>query len=426
MSGLIKEYLYKPFSVYTDKLERAVYIILFLFPIAGMSIRHWISTIFVLLALIGLFTLGKRRDALMKEEKIFLWICVAYMAAFIVSSLVNGWCKPQTHYLGTELRFLAVIPVFLLLRHYGDSAIWLLRGALVAGFVLAGQAIYDVFILKLPYANGVYSKNIIGPMGVLVVFWTLAYAWFYQKRLDKVMLGIIAASIVGALLTIGLSTSRGAYVGFVLTALACVLFLGRPKWMLMAATGSMIVAAMLYFNIGMVKYSVDNAYEETLAYVQAEDHVFDDSSSTSIGVRLEMWRLTRVFLRDHLVFGVGPGNYRKKMLDAAVDGEVSNEVINFENPHNAYLEALTSKGMLGLIALLLLLYYPAYIYIRDYKKHKATAVYGLIHIVAISAFSLTDHSVIVKNNYTSLVLLGLAIFLASHFKQRRNNRENHG
>ena len=72
MLGKIADWTYKPFLSYPDMTERLVYLLIFLFPIAGMSVRHWISNIFNALVLIGLFTLRKKREPLLKQEKVFL------------------------------------------------------------------------------------------------------------------------------------------------------------------------------------------------------------------------------------------------------------------------------------------------------------------------------------------------------------------
>ncbi len=422
MLTILANYTYRPFLNYPDKLERFVYLLLFLFPIAGMSVRHWISSLFVLLVITGLFALGRKRAPLIQEEKIFIWICVGYVAVFFISSLVNGWGDPQYRYMGTEMRFLAVIPIFLLVRNFSDCTLWLLRGAILGGFVLFGQAMYDYFILKLGFANGIYSKNIIGPLSVITAFWCLYYSWINRSKANIYFHMMIIVSVVCALIAAGMSGSRGGYVGFLVTALFSVSFFSRPRWMLVGIAVTSFVALLLYYNIGNVNHGVNKAYSEVVNYYNAEDHVTDASSKTSVGVRLEMWRTSFMMFKDNIIAGVGPENFQASTKKYVDQNLVHREVQRFESPHNAFFEALTAKGIIGLIILLLLLYYPAYIYIRDYKTYKQTAVIGLIHIVLISSFSLTDHSVIVKNNYVSILLLGMAVFLSAHLRSIRNSR----
>jgi len=425
MLAIIADYTYRPFLAYPDKLERAVYLLLFLFPIAGMSVRHWISNVFILFFLMGLFSIRRKSAPLLKEEKYFICICAAYFMAFLISALLNGWGKPQTYYLGTELRFIAVIPVFLLLRNFKDCSEWFLRGVIIAGFVLLAQACYDLYKLNLFYAHGVYSKNLIGPFAILVAFWILYFAWSHRVQLNLVKFYILAAAVLCALITASMSGSRGAYLAFIVLSIFCTIFFAKPRWMFLGVFGMFIIAFTLYHNIAHVQRGVDTAYHEVVGYYQAEDHVTDKSSITSIGVRLEMWRTSWLFLKDNFVFGLGPQNYLKNAKEYIENGDVNPIIVKYPNPHNAFLEATTSKGMLGLITLLLLLYYPAYIYIRDYKIHKATAVIGLIHIIAITIFSFSDHSVIVKNNYASIFLLGMALYFSTHINQIRETKRSH-
>ncbi len=408
--------LNKLFAAYPDKMERFVYLLIFLFPIAGMSVRSWISSIFVFLVLLGLFMLHKERDTLLNAEKIFLWVCAAYFTVFLVSSLANGWGAPQTRYLGTELRFLFIIPVYLLVRRYPDCSVWLLRGAIVGGFVLFAQAYYDVFVMNHGTALGVYSKNIIGPLAVLIAFWGLYYLWHNYHLLKRWSVLFILLSVLAALVTAGLSGSRGGYVGFMVTALACVLFFSKPRWMLASLAAISLVAILFYQNSDIVKNRVDTATTEAQQYFQAEDHVVDSSSRTSTGVRLEMFRTGFLIIRDNPIVGIGPGNYNESMQTYIKQGKASPEIAAYSHPHNTFMEVASAKGLLGLITVLLLFYYPAYIFIKGYKQCKPTAILGLIHIVAISTFSLTDHSVVLMNNYVSVLLLGMVVFLSAHMR----------
>jgi len=403
---------------YPDKTERAVYLLLFLFPIAGMSIRHWITNIFNLLVLISLFSLNKPQKPLLKSEKIFLWICASYFSMFIISSLANGWGQVQTYALGTELRFLFIIPLYLLIRRYTECSKWLLTGAILGGYVLFTQAYYDIFIIERATVWGVYSKNIIGPFAVLTLFFLTYYVWLNFKTLNKYHYVIIGISMIASLGTAGLSGSRGGYLGFLITSLACIAFFSKPRWMLASLMTLVLTTYVIYMNIAIVKNGVDIAAKEVRSYLKATDHVKDKSSTTSVGVRLEMLRTGILFIKDNPLVGIGPGNYHASTIQYIKTEKANPAISHYSHPHNTFLEVASSKGLLGLVTILLLFYYPAYIYIKDYKLYKPTTVIGLIHIIAISSFSLTDHSVVLMNNYTSILLLGIAIFFSSHLQKK--------
>lgn len=418
-TGTVTGWFKNPFAKYESNFESIIYLLVFLFPIAGMSVNHWISSIFNVLVLIGLFTLKRnnRGEPLHKDEKIFLWVCAAYFFMFIVSSLANGWTDVQTRYLGTELRFILIIPLYLLIRRYKDSTQWLLKGCVVAGFVLLGQSYYDISVLGRATAWGVYSKNIIGPFAVLAAFCSLFYFMQNRKKLAWPFLVIILASVICAMIAAGMSGSRGAYVGFVVTALGCVMFFSKPRWMLVSLAIISMIVVLFYYSSEIVNKGVNVAINQYQDYLNANDHVTDVSSNSSVGVRLEMMRTGFLFVKDNPFVGIGPGNYKETAESYIKEGKASPAIAQYHHPHNTFIEVASSKGVLGLATLLLLLYYPFYVFVRDYKVCKSTSVLGLIHIVAISVFSLTDHSVVLMNNYTSILLLGLAIFFSEHINR---------
>jgi len=415
----INNWLQKLYVAYPDKTERIVYLLIFLFPTAGMSVRHWLTNIFNILVLIGLFTLRKYQPSLHKEEKIFLWICVAYFATFLISAFTNSWEQAQTYYLGTELRFILVIPLYLLVRRYPDCSIWFLRGAVVGGFILLGQAYFDVYIMGYSTAQGIYSKNIMGPFAVLVTFWCIYYFWDNLKKLKLSSRFLVIFAIIAALMTVTLSGSRGSYVGLIVTAFFSIMFFSKPRWMAASLLITIMTVFLFYQNSNTVKKGVDKAIFEVQQYINTEDHINSESSRSSAGIRLEMFRTGFLIIKDNPMTGIGPGNYNRAIKKYINEKKVYGAVGFYTNPHNTFIEVATAKGIIGLITVLLLFYYPVYIYIRDYKTYKSTAILGLIHIIAISTFSLTDHSIIVKNNYASILLLGIAIFLSNHIQNHR-------
>jgi len=426
MLDRIANLTYKAFLTYPDKIERLVYLLLFLFPIAGMSVKHWITNIFNILVLIGLFVLRKKRTLLLKEEKLLLWICAAYFSMFILSSFGNGWTELQTRYLGTEIRFLLVIPLYLLVRQYKDSSKWFLMGFIVAGFFLFAQSYYEVVLIYRKWAEGVYSKNILGPMSVLVVFFGLYSLLFNIHVCGWLAKFVIILSILAALYALAVSSSRGAYVGFIITAMCFLLFSSKFRWGFLGAIIFAITLAISYKSIDQVRNGTDQAIGNAVKYFRVEDPAKDYISITSAGAHLEMIRTGIFLIRDNPIIGIGPGNYNKEIAKYIKEGKATPDLVNHAFPHNSYIEAATAKGLIGLMTLLLLLFYPAAIYIRDYKRYRQTSVIGLIHIVAMSSFAFFDHSVIVMNNYTSILLLGIALFFSSHLNACRAHEMENG
>ena len=60
----------------------------------------------------------------------------------------------------------------------------------------------------------------------------------------------------------------------------------------------------------------------------------------------------------HPVMGAGEGSYQKEVTALAASDQRFKPIIRFENPENEFLHALISRGLPGLLSLLLLFSFP--------------------------------------------------------------------
>lgn len=394
--------------------ERLTYLLLFLFPIAGMLVRGWLTSIYNFLFLIGLFYLHRRKQPLRKEERIFLWICAVYVTIFFLSALVNGWQPIQTRRLGTELRFWLVIPVYLLVREQLAGWRWYLYGGLLGIVFIFVQSYYEVHWEHLPTAWGAYSKNIIGPFAALLGFYVL-YLW--RERSGVILKVVIVLGFILALLSTALSGSRGAYVGFLAMAAGWFLLNIRWRWILVVALMLAGTLGLVYVKSTIVNSGVKRALSSFEIYMHNPDIAHAKFGLDSTEIHLEMWRAAKYFFPDHPLLGVGPGNYQATAKKYAAEGKVNPVIAQHGHPHNIFLEDLYSKGIIGLLSILLLLYYPFYILYKTRHRSPMSAGLGMLHIIGITGFSLFDASPILMNNYTSILLLGIAVFFSHHLNQ---------
>ena len=286
--------------------EVMTYLLLFLFPIAGMLVRGWLTNIFNLLFLVSLFYLHKRDKPLHKEDKVYLGICAAYVGIYVLSSIVNGWGDIQTHDLGTEIRFLLIIPIYLMIREQPESWRWLLYGSLLGIVVIFIQACHEVYWQGKGMAWGVYSKNIIGPFAALMGFWIL---FLWQEQPYRLYRSLIIIVFVLAVLATALSGSRGAYVGLMFLVCGGLLIFIRTRWVFAAAVLAFFLLGLVYQNTPIVKQGINQAIDGARVYLSNPDIARSKKSLGSTELHMEMWRATQYFFSDHPIIGVGPGNY---------------------------------------------------------------------------------------------------------------------
>jgi O-antigen ligase len=403
--------------------EGLTYSLLFLFPIAGMLIHGWLTNIYNLLFLLGLLYLRKRTVELSREERVYLIICAVYVGIYFLSGMVNGWGKMQTHNLGTEIRFLFVIPIYLLVREHPASWRWLLLGGLLGILFIFTQSTYEVYWQGRGTAWGAYSKNLIGPFAALLAFWVL---FLWQKRTSGYLKIAIIIAFVLAVFATGMSGSRGAYVGFTFMFAAWLLLHIRARWVFVAAILVASLTVLVYQKLPIVNEGVSRAISGFETYMHDPDKAHSKILAGSTEIHLEMWRVAKFYVPDHPILGVGPGNFDVIAKKYVQEGKVNPVLPNYSHPHNSFLEALYSKGIVGLISLLLLLYYPFYIMFKNRHASRMSAGLGMLHITGLSAFSLFDASPILYNNYVSILLLGIAVFFSHNLYQIKQNATPHG
>jgi len=124
---------------------------------------------------------------------------------------------------------------------------------------------------------------------------------------------------------------------------------------------------------------------------------------TSVGRRFEMWRdAWSLFLR-HPVLGVGTGAFQAKTHELIRRGQVAVFLRNYDHPHNDYLDALSSRGLLGFATLLAILLIPLWRFLWATRSPAhATHAIGLAGVLTVAGFAiyaLTDtiflHSIMI-------------------------------
>jgi O-antigen ligase len=91
---------------------------------------------------------------------------------------------------------------------------------------------------------------------------------------------------------------------------------------------------------------------------------------------------------------VGWGNYRARALELVKAGQRNKSIADYSHPHNQYLSALASGGVVGVLFLLGLFIVPFILFYNAYKNEsepiRALAISGMVLVIAFSHFALTE------------------------------------
>ena len=96
--------------------------------------------------------------------------------------------------------------------------------------------------------------------------------------------------------------------------------------------------------------------------------LFDSESSDNVG-RLNAWKSTLDLSKEHLLLGVGAGNWRIEILPYS-NLHTGAGYQNWQRPHNDFLWVLSEKGIPGLILYLLLFFLTFFYGIKILVKEK--------------------------------------------------------
>ncbi len=401
---------------------------LLLFPLCLNTLRHWASSIYVIVFLISISAIKQYKWDLKKEEKVFLSILFLHVLAVFVSNMLAGWTHASNRwFFAGEFRILLAIPIYLYLRQVPDIWRWLLRGVPLGAMIIGLTGVIDFGIryykgdVAMIFAEGAYGHIFQGNISALLsVLSYLAIGYFRDDRIFyRLSIAGAAFAFIGAMF----SVTRNAWLSVLILYFIAFLIRGDVSRYLPSvsvkkyAVVILLLFPAIYFlsSIDYVKARLERVVEEPIAYFNADRS--QPLPFTSIGFRLEQWRGVILAFEEKPLLGHGVGNMGRLQNRLIKEGKL-NEVVYLDHTektgrpthvHSAYFEYLGDTGLIGLFITLLMLFYPMYVSIRNRKQSHMAWKFVFIHSAAFAVASLTEVPFI-RNNWTSVYLIFGVVF----------------
>ncbi len=392
-------------------IENAAKLLVFLLPIGAASIKGWSSAFYGFLAIVSVVWLIKKADfkslRICKEEKIILWLFALFFLSFIFSETMNGWIGIKSRWVFLELRYLLFVPIYLMLRNINNIGYVLIKSCVVTGFVLAFHSCYDLLVLEIPRATGVYHHLYFGGVSTVCLFALLSaevYGWTskYWRIAGSISIFLCLFSVIA-------STSRGSYVAVSFLFLLYPFFNKKitvrtivVSWMLL-----IVFSLLLYSNSELVKQRVDLGFKQLSDYIQADkDQIHDYEIIGSVGVRFEFGKAAILMFMDKPLSGVGRTGFAREVKKLMANGRASRAIGSFADPHNAFFYVLASKGFFGIIIFLSIVGLLFYSFFVNWRLTKNIAPkVGLMFVIGFVIVSLTESASIHRGHWLSFNLL---------------------
>ena len=338
---------------------------------------------------------GSQR-AIQRQDRL---LCAAFalpLLAAIVSAAANHVWSDVNFERGFRLALGA--PLMLLAMQYiGQErlrhALW---GVILAGVVSTACVVALIFPdfterPLTPAFNAVTYGNLMLLMAVIALF-SIPIPLLPNARLDKaVKLLTATATFVGFILT----QTRSGWIALpIFIVLALVLFTRMRHPLRLGAALLCLLLGVL--ALGSLNPTLRDRAELILS--ETSECMTDNATAdTSICVRLQLWRSSLEMAARHPLTGVGSGAaFQQSLREAQQRGEVSEYVAsNYGEPHNDLIEAVAVNGALGAIALLLLYFVPAGVFLRrlvtlQAMPLRAAAAMGAATCLGFAIFGQTE------------------------------------
>ena len=263
-------------------------------------------------------------------------------------------------------RFILLLPLYFAWRKTVIPTYWLLLGAAVGiSSILSMQVIHYIdgargviSVTGLHISQG-GSIAVLGSVS-LIMFWLLFQS--QRKYLSTVPLLFWSLSVISILM----SGSRGALVG-ILLSIAVLLFLVCKK----SYKLSLAIVSILAFISLSSYFALDDDQRNNISYrlilikQELNAYVTERRFIGSTGNRILAWEGAIEIVQDNPL-GVGSNNFAHAIRELSNVNSKYVPVQHFGHAHNEFFNVLAENGWPGLVALIALFMYPAWLGFRYY------------------------------------------------------------
>ena len=380
-------------EVSSRPLEILIGLCIFATAAAGAAMMHVASPSMAILFIVCLFYIHKWPElwrALTRNERVLLLGLGLYAFSGLISYYNVSDEYDFVKYMGRYLRFLLIVPIYLLLSK-ADLYLfkYLLAGAIVSGPLYLSFALMSYSNKPWLPASGHYHHITFGDGAMLNAVFLLAVLFTWKTRL--VIKIILLISILCALYASILSHARGAWLALPFCGVVLFYLLSKYgemkiKKKVMLPVLFLIVAAIGISPLGSImKNRVNEAVQDIELFVSGE------RVDLSIGGRLAMWDIALDVWKEHPFIGTGLADFDQEIELRQSQG-IYESIAVHDSAHSIYFQALATTGTIGFVILCFaLVFHPFRIFYRTLcEKLTPASLSGVMVVIAYAVFGLTE------------------------------------
>lgn len=323
-----------------------------------------------------------------QEDKYLILALIAYFFTFVLSIIFNG---DGIRVIDNPSRILLFIPLIFFFALYPIKKNVLFHFIPIGSFITGILSIYQKFFLELPKPFPGMMSIQAGDIAISLAMFSIVIS-LYWFSINKNKLGIlyIIFAAFGLVASI-LSGARGGWISFpfcILFILGCYYKNLNKKALLIIFT---IFTTAISLFITRPEFGLEERYQSAKADIT--NYLEKGIKDSSQGARLDMWVNGLVAITEKPLLGHGNLGY-DQFRDKQIQAKQMAETTFFNSLHNQYLEAFVKRGIIGFVALMLILTVPLAIFTPYLKSNndsaKCIAILGIIHVISHMFFFLTQ------------------------------------
>jgi len=375
-----------------------------LFPIFCLAYGKGYKAIPVILLLFSLSVLFSTPRKILTKNVIFLILAfMLYFCIFVFSALLNGDSLSR---LDGPSRFILCIPIFMAILRYPPPFSWITKSLVIASYISGAAALVLVFYYGQGRAftsgNDFFSKgympiqsgNIAMTFGILC--WPITI--YYLNKSALIISIICSFGTAFGILASYLSGSRGGWV-FVPIAILFLFYVNRVgvRKNSKKTLAFIILTMPTLFMLTVINMTPTMQEKESrLDDISRDINTYKEGqSSSSTGVRFELWRDSFYTFIEAPLIGVGYKERLELRAKWLKEGIVTlPDWVKGSHSHNQFFEALAVRGSLGFIGLMGIFATPLFIFMKINKgvsmQQKTVAQCGALSVIMMMGYCLTQ------------------------------------
>lgn len=360
------------------KYSNFVIALLLAFPVLINSVKVFGNLILLIFTVLGIYiaVTEKKNPFQIPELKLFSYLTVGYFSVMLFSILVADGLNAEFHHLGRKLHFLLTPFIALTLLQIDLSPKKLLLSIKV-GLIVIG-IIATAYSLGLVEEISVINYNVFSDITVAMIFLSIVQI-FNETSKEKIITFI---AVLAGGYAIFLTGTRGSWVSFIILSIVYVGLIYKP-FLQKNNKGKLFLMLLIVVFIGFISTNKQVENRINLAVTEIQQWNSGQNINDSVGLRMQMWKAGLEAVKGSPWVGYGYRNANKVASEYAPENKRT--IGNKTHLHNEYLTNLVSAGVIGLLALLILLFTPMVVFYKQLKD-KNTYCYASMGVLLCAGY----------------------------------------